>query len=83
MEFPMNQMAVATKIAVDISEEFRGTALLKYILDFFPQNISTYFMDRLTYRKYFIVSQAYSNFFTFILRVYFQTGLLSRERTLT
>ena len=34
------------------------------------------------YRKYFIVSRAYSNFLTFILRVYFQTGLLSRGRTL-
>ena len=25
-----------------------------------------------TYRKYFIVSRAYSNFFTFMLQVYFQ-----------
>ena len=28
------------------------------------------------YRKYFIVSRAYSNFLTFILRVYFREGLL-------
>ena len=27
------------------------------------------------YRKYFIVSRAYSNFLRFILRVYFQMGL--------
>ena len=33
------------------------------------------------YRKYFIVSRAYSNFLTFILRVYFPEGLLSRGLT--
>ena len=37
---------------------------------------------RLKYRKYFIVSRAFSNFLTFILRVYFQTGLLPRGQTL-
>ena len=39
-------------------------------------------VKRFNYRKYFIVSRAYSNFLTFILRVYFQTGLLSRGLTL-
>ena len=34
------------------------------------------------YRKYFIVSRAYSNFLTFILRAYFQMCLLFRGRTL-
>ena len=34
------------------------------------------------YRKYFIVSRAYSNFLTFILRAYFQMCLLLRGRTL-
>ena len=39
-------------------------------------------VDGQTYRKYFIVSRAYSNFLTFILRVYFPEGLLSRGLTL-
>ena len=43
-------------------------------------NIETIFTSE--YRKYFIVSRAYSNFLTFILRVYFPEGLLSRGLTL-
>ena len=35
------------------------------------------------YRKYFIVSRAYSNFFYIFLRVYFQVGLLFRGHTLS